>query len=769
MKHTEKMLKYIEENINDDLLKIRIKNFVLSNYSYEMKLWKQQNIFKYFKTFLSNLELIKNLNWDNYCAEHETMELEVKMISRMYFKYVVENNLCNCKYQEYLKENLWIFDVPTGMALKDTFFKGSNPQYFYQVELNNNGNISYTRFNLNTDDVFIKDLLIRFIGTLSDVEKKTTRFKIFVYRFKDSLYSITNEVKGITDFNYDTFRKQYRFYKNIKWGNHKATSLLCRFYVFLFQEIENMGIKHELFTMNDRIDKYYLYRVNFSRYYDNGYHIVYMNKFDKIPKFDRWMTAPNGQEVTTLTRKSYEYFPISFSDISNKLYRDVFKNWFWYSDTSIYAKEKSSYCIREFLSFIEDIKRCKYNTNLIFLNKNLEVSQNNNITGKEILLYRSYIKSKYSNRNTVKGHFKSVKDFLGHCYDNELIDVNIRTLQYLDGVTKEYSKPNPLTREDVNKVVARYKELSIDGNEFEKLQTCIITLLLTTNFRVREILNLKRNCIIETMKVGQFAISRIEDINKKVPINIKRKFMNEYTEENIGIYTYRLIRKAITITQDLSDNADEAIRDYLFLTVTYNKIVKVIDKGMVDDYFKKILKDVGLNNKYSIYNLRDTYMTNIYDEGKKRGLSVAEIHLATGHKSMETTIQHYRESDIQNYLEAFYGIKIGNVDIKGNIIHSIDEIEGIDNNNIKAITVSEECGYCEIKGCGDSKKVDCLICTFFITTIDNLPYFKKRLSKVDDEIKMETIEHEKEHLIKIKQLLLGYVKEIYILKGENNI
>lgn len=571
------------------------------------------------------------------------------------------------------------------------------------------------------------------------------------------------------DFDYNVFRKQYRFYKNIEWNEHKSTVLLNRFYIFLNNYIDDKGMNHSIFTPSDYIDKYYLYKNNFAKYYEKGYRIIRLNRFEPMPKTDRWMVAPNGEEKKSIARKSYEYYPINFSKVNNRIYRNAFKQWYWQAENSIFVKDKYSYVIREFLIFIDHIHSLRNNSKGVnSLSNNKYKKRGQEITAKDIIQYRLYLKSKYDNNTTLTSNITAVKTFLEFCDNENTLLVELKAFYYLKGFRKQQRTAKPLTKGDLNKIVAQYKQLALEGGVLEKLQRCIITLLLTTNLRIREILGLRRDCLVETMKKGQYAVKYRGNIEEKAVLKVIRKHsVGSYCEENISIFTYRLIQEAICITEELSNIADEAVENYIFLNVSTKKIIKVIDKDIVDSYLERVMKQLDLdNNRYSIYNLRDTYMTNIYDEGKKRGLTIEEIHPATGHKDIGTTIKHYRESDIRNYLEAFYGIEISDVDIKGNITTSINNIEEIQNEEINSAIVSENCGYCKNKGCGDLKKVDCLICTNFVTTLDRIDYFKERISRLDKIIVEEPIEHEKEHLLKIKQLLLGYIKRLYILKAK---
>jgi len=161
-------------------------------------------------------------------------------------------------------------------------------------------------------------------------------------------------------------------------------------------------------------------------------------------------------------------------------------------------------------------------------------------------------------------------------------------------------------------------------------------------------------------------------------------------------------------------------------------------------------------------------MTNIFVQGKKDGRTFSEIHVSTGHADMRTTIKHYRQTEIKNYLEAMYGIIIGNVNIKGIVACNISDIIKELPPKIESITVKEKCGFCKQQECPLTKEIDCLICKSFITTIDRIPFFEKKIALLDEKIRNELIEHEKDHLKQIKRLCVGYLEKLFEIKVIKN-
>ena len=146
-------------------------------------------------------------------------------------------------------------------------------------------------------------------------------------------------------------------------------------------------------------------------------------------------------------------------------------------------------------------------------------------------------------------------------------------------------------------------------------------------------------------------------------------------------------------------------------------------------------------------------------------LSDMEQNVLSGHKSPNTDNKHYIDTSIVELLESVHGVVIGNVDIDGKIKESLPEdVQNAEN------SVSNNCGYCGCKQCTDYSFLDCMMCKDFVTTIDRLPYFQEQIKILDEKIKNTSIPHDKEDLVNIKRLHLGFISKILELKkqkGEN--
>ena len=495
---------------------------------------------------------------------------------------------------------------------------------------------------------------------------------------------------------------------------------------------------------------------------DKGYILTFLNPHDPVPLYDNWMVAPNGFENFTISKKSHQYAPISFSFIADQKLKRAFKHWYWFSPITIFSKDKSYYELKTFIEFL-DKKISDYSNGIDFNPRKYDVIL------ADILEYKNTLQSRYCNRMNYNKAISKIKKFLEFETLNNKLVVDISVFKILVLTKKPSSMGKPIIKEDFNRIVDRYYEMEIEGDLYNRLMLYIMYLCATTNLRLSEVLGLERNCLDETMKKGQFVIrfkpADDDNGNSNNNLNLLRKGgSGEYKDEDIDEYTTKMIRKAIAETRIFSDIADDALRKYIFLYSSTRKTIKTITPDEVSRYFSKIKNSLGLKDKgYTFYNLRDTFMTNIYDIGKKKNLSIDKIHIATGHTDMRTTIKHYRDSDVRDYLEAFWGVSLGGIDVVGSIEENFKSCN-IDCKDEKEAMVSDKCGYCRTKGCSGEIRIDCLICNNFITTIDNLASWNLSLERLDKQINEASRDHDIEHLLKKKHIIVAYIEKVYLLK-----
>lgn len=128
-----------------------------------------------------------------------------------------------------------------------------------------------------------------------------------------------------------------------------------------------------------------------------------------------------------------------------------------------------------------------------------------------------------------------------------------------------------------------------------------------------------------------------------------------------------------------------------------------------------------LDGKYRPYDLRSTFINNIYTEGINDKIPTSVIVQMSGN-SIHTAKKYYRKAtEVQTYAEIFAGVTVSSVDVYGNILEEKD-VEDLN-------PVEDGLGGCNQRGCViEEEQYECLICPHFATTANRIPLFKKHIT-----------------------------------------
>ncbi|WP_372631891.1 hypothetical protein [Cohnella sp.] len=721
---------YIKRLVHKQVADIRLKDLLI-----EYLLEVENGHFRP-QSFVSSFAslTIDQLCWNHMCRAINKDRINANYYRKLY-KIVYLNEIIRDEFSDYLRQNTWLFDECKGTSM-EYFSPESIPFNLFYVDVKN----YKVYFDLQTKSIFLRTIIHEFVLSFNESELKKTALKLFIKHFNNSLGKISESLQLYSDFNNSTFDRQYTYYSSLKHGTsigrERLINYLCRFYLFLLN-------KHALFSPGDVLSREFLGRGQFHLSYDRGYRSVYLNPHDKIPFFDRWILIFNGEEeFTTALRKSQTY-AIDFSEINNPNFRYMAKHFIWFGSNNINTRIKIYQVIRWFLNWID------INGNLKSFN-----SKQFYFSTSVIALYRMNIYSEYSNQETRNTITDAVKTFLKHIQEFDLSKVENAAFDYLRRKKIKVSGGNPITKEDLELLVTEYKRQSREGTILEKLNWIIVNICLTTNLRISEVLDMRTSALED----GPNTAEKI--------LMTKRKGSGNHTEDYyINLYTVRLIEKAFQVTEEIRVNAQPDIRGFLFLHTSKKNEIKVITRDLVGRRFIKMIRSLPFaGGPYKLYNLRDTFMNFIYEEGKKEGKSIFEIHLGTGHRDLRTTLQHYRQPNYKDYLEALHKVIIGDVNILGQIVDSPKSamVEMADNLNERK--VKDECGYCSFNTCIKEKDSECLVCQSFVTTVDRIPYFERSIEKLDLSISECKEDDEKEELLSLKKIYVAYLCKMYEFK-----
>lgn len=789
---SEKIESEIYFNLNlckgDMEFKSLLSNFVEEQINNQFGVEAQTTALYYSKSLILVLELVKNhtigksdkddkgqtiFSWKSYCKViQEINDLDDsqkyiykghtrKLLSELY-KYVINNTKISNEYIDQLIENRWLLEIEekqTSARRTVEWPSFVNHQIHTNFPLNSSPNelylYEYIAPNSMKDDKFIKTviyfkktnnfirkLLIEFIESLPKEKGRTIKpskihYRQFFYYFGSSLYPDTKH-ESLKDFSFNTFRRQYRFYKLVEdkfplvakddssKPHHSLLNILREFYIFLFQKVDQNNSEHNLFQ-GTGITGRILMSNSFNTYYERGYIFVNRTGFEKRPNRNRWAVISTGNYATSTKHLIHGY---DFTEIKDRKYVDDLKNFIWYEPkiSGKHLKDEYMY-IRDFLNY-------KYDYEL--RNKNVvRLGNNSNIISEELMLfYRTHIINKYNNKESPIGQaFSSIKKFikfLANIYEISPSILNYLELRYRG--KKKYGG-NPIPQKEFKLVKQGIRDLK--NNLLEELYSIVFNLKATTHLREGEILNLKRNCI--------------HSINQEMGTG-EIKFFSKLSKEKLEKRTFtidkiHLINRAIEITSEIAENAINPDKEYIFIkklstfqnVITGKYFVTKITGEELNQAFRNIQDSQGLkDSNYSVNNLRHTFKDTVWREGIEAGLSTMVLEYMTN-TTFETDVKRYRaKSNAQRYAEIFAGITISDVTIDGTITQDDSMVDALN-------PVEEGLGACKYSSCQKVNKLGeeekkrmyrCLTCNSFITSLSRKNAFKNKI----EELKIKRIE-----------------------------
>ena len=113
------------------------------------------------------------------------------------------------------------------------------------------------------------------------------------------------------------------------------------------------------------------------------------------------------------------------------------------------------------------------------------------------------------------------------------------------------------------------------------------------------------------------------------------------------------------------------------------------------------------------------------------------------------------KENIRNYLEAAYGVEIGNMPVSGSVVAEFPEAKRED-------IVNDGCGYCRNPECNILGTANCLMCGGFVTTPEHIPQFEEAMNVLTEQIVDNNNPHDKEHLYAVKRLYAAYMERLYL-------
>lgn len=724
--------------IKDESMKSAIFNYIDS-------IQLSCHIYKRINLYLAEYKDIQlaELTWETLCDIGKKIDT-VKdsalsifgIINLRFVDYLIKNNLFNDDNTEVIdkliaellpmknaKDNrLILFDKKVDPFNIIAFTKGGG-QYFVDTKLNN---------------TFIVELLKDFC--ISDLFGSRNTDYTIIENFVNS-YTDFSTFTEISDFNYSVFKEQYDYYKN----NYSQLKTLVKFYIYL----HTISGGAELFKDNDPVDMNYIQRTHFLSEYGKGFELVNYNPFDPVPQIDKWMLKPNGAERLSSIMASKLYLLIDFADIEYEPYRNMAKEWFWHYKVTLATKQSDLRHIKYFLNFIYEKKKK-------IVDLSTGKTDYTTITRKDAIAYASNIFNKNVAPRTFNKRTSLVRSFINFCKNEKYLTTEFGVYDDLAHIEIGIPKGgNDIPKEHLILIENRLREIS-DENPVYELYHIVFHLLIDTHVRISSLLKLETTQIQEAMKKGEYNI-----------VAPHKTSNGDYETQPISNYAYRHLELAKKLTAALRSEAPDEYSNYIFLQQD-NAHNKKDVRRLRTEAFRVFLKEQCRHLKipeYTASNLRDTHMTLGIEFAIENKLNKLQVNAAiSNHKSIITTNNHYVNHEMQLFAEALYGVIIGDVDIKGNIIASENTEYS------KADTVDDGCGFCKEQECYMINEIGCPLCKSFVVTLDRMPFYEKKLDDIDNHIANEGIEHEREHLQSLKRLYAAYLSKLFELKAalQNN-
>lgn len=676
---------------------------------------------------LSDIDWIdlQNLVKENSEEVKVVSDFLVFLLEQDYYKGFHKNKLLDLKPYLLSEVNksysLSIFDPKNNIESFFTFKHGKQYKLVY----------------IPLEKSYLKTLLFDFV--VYSGKGRAVRDKRFFEVFETSMCG--EEVKKLSDFNYQVFNKQFKYFSDQQFTIDSKYTLVA-FYIYL----STLPGGEKIFTKEDPINLYFLIRNKFVLMYSQGYRVVSHNNIDEIPEWDMWVLRNDGPKNFGNTLISSDMPSIDFTAIINPKHRQWVKHWCWKFSKNIMCMQRESLIFKDFLNFISNLQDEK----IVIFTKRTDTKYD--IIPEHISTYRNeiaYGKERKVSSTTVRQKIFYVRSFLGFIEQENLGKVDPMCYKYC--VTRGFIKTNdsdPLSDENVKCLLVELSKRASEGNkDVHYLYFVMVYMQLFTELRISHI----RAITIDSIKT---------DLKNKSYIEMQTKVSaGENKKIQITKNVKKMLDTVIVKTENLRNECkDPETKTLLFIQSGNRNIIRNISESPFYKHLTSTATSLGFECNSS--NLRDTYMTKAMEAEIEGLISEFSRGVLTDHASTRTDDAHYAKADIRKILQITYNIIIGDVNINGEIVSHIPMEEIVAEKQ-----VSNGCGLCKSPTCVLKNNLDCLMCQNFITSYEFINAFEIEIAKLDCMYENQYLQHEKEHIQQIKRLCLEYISRILEKSG----
>lgn len=560
--------------------------------------------------------------------------------------------------------------------------------------------------------------------------------------FEISLGDYAAAIKDHTCFTDTTFWEQINYYKALfpapadEYRN--SIKAVCSFYRWLVNKYNDYPFFSNAFSMTKSL----LFSSEIVRLISEGYYFMTYNPHAGIKDHLKTCLILRNMDHLSTKMKSECHTLIDLSMLKTRIYRMAVLSFVNSATTitTIHGSGHITYAI-DALSFFEKLKVSDKYPN----------PDKTSFTTQEAVLVRNYCNDEELKLATRNNRIGAVRRFLQWCEENSVFTFEATFFDYL----RQYEEPSrtsghSIPDEDLTRL-SRYLHENASRSVKDRLTFTVFHLAIQTEFRISQILHLTTGCIRPSLKAGEYVIHS----NSKVSHGAKHDYV-------ITEATFQLFMDTIEFTENLRAGCNiEALKEYIFLYPGKNASIYHFNATIFRDCLKTACRNLGLSKTYHASNLRDTHMTKALEYVIRNGKSDLEMGLLTKHKHLDTTKNHYIEMELEKMLEATYGITVGSarIDAASKIVDRLPvSAESTEND------VEHGCGKCTAAECVIKSSLPCMVCKYFITTVDHAPFFIRAIENVDRLMSAAQTRHDIEDLVIIKNLYGAYLEAIYKIK-----
>lgn len=663
----------------------------------------------------------------------ECIEFDQSLIIREFEEFLIINNRNNLNDRKVLGQDSVLIK-----SVLNNFPINTKKESIISSGYKRKDICGYTKVNVNcnTENSFLKKLYGLYWKF--EVEEGSMAKSLRMFFYYCSIECTTFSKFSYKSFDMEFLRYSYKklfkiqqelekkFDRNIYLRDH-----IVKFYRFLNIQMKTLNIDNCLSKIElEALDSYSIYKI--LRY---DYNLCYYNPNEKPPIYDKFCIMPNKYTLLSSHNKNNVVFFVDLNKV-DIIFRDDFKEFLWNDDSNMKERFDRHVIVINFLN-----EAAKYNKKIINLGK---INKSGEIIKNEFIYkFRCSLELKYENTNTLKSTLKSIRKYLKYYKDKYELSSEAFHILNLKGL--EVSNGGKvITDKDLKLIYNEFIEIekSIEGG---RLYSIIFEVFIYSNLRIGEIINLKKDCIIE------------ED-NKTYIKFISKTGNKELIKVVIGEEVKRLLREAINITN--SYRKEGIVDNYIFVKPYHRKggnNVRLNFYARFKNVIKKIENNLE-NANYHPYNMRHTYMNKVCEEAQKSNLSFSEIEGITN-DSIKTIRKYYQQRDrVELMAEIMAGVTISDVSINGTILK---------NEILKSKSVKGNLGKCKEEEC-TFDIAECLICKHFITFTNRKITFINSIKKCEEEILETKNEFVKKEKIVEKKLLARYLAEICKIEEKEN-